>query len=215
MDGDEFDERVDFFDQMATTSWLSEIHDEFLKEIGSWEEKRVLDVGCGTGRLLQKGASLTTEVYGIDLSKKMVQRTEELLSDISFIKQPSVQVGDAECLPYKDEIFDIVCSTCVVFLIPNAKWVLKEMSRVLKPGGNLALINPSTKLDIIRAKELSSQLNLAGIEKDSLLQWGRISERRHQFSVEEFEMLLKEVGFRIVTQKTFYNDISLITIAKK
>ncbi|WP_257009996.1 class I SAM-dependent methyltransferase [Evansella halocellulosilytica] len=215
MTGEEFDEKVKFFDQMAMSSWLSAIHEHFLDQLGTWEDKQVLDVGCGTGRLLMKGTTKSTDVVGIDLSKNMIKHAEQLFTRSVNPRSFSFQVADAEKLPFHEQSFDIVCSTCVVFLIPDPEKVVKEMFRVLKPSGCLGLINPSSKLNVRVAEQYVQMWNLQDIEADALIQWGRISERRHTFHMNEFEQLLKNCGFKDVEQFTYLEDLSLITIAQK
>lgn len=213
---DEFDNRVDFFDQMVQTSWLSSLHDQLVAMTGSWAGKSVLDVGCGTGRLLLKGAGESTAITGIDISAAMIDRAKEVGSGDGIFHVPPVFLqGDAEDLPFEDETFDLVLSTCVVFLLPDPSVALKEMHRVLKPGGRIALLNPSKKLTEKVALWFSQDWKLTGMEKDTLLQWGRISERRHQYTEKTMGILLQECGFIKVENKLCLEDIALMTLAEK
>ncbi|WP_307322888.1 class I SAM-dependent methyltransferase [Evansella vedderi] len=212
---EEFDRRVDFFDQMAQSSWLSKLHDELIQKTGSWATKYVLDVGCGTGRLLLKGADSSTAITGIDLSKEMVKRAKENVRTTPFQKVPIFLEGDAEKLPFQENQFDIVLSTCVVFLLPEPSKALKEMYRVLKYGGSLVLLNPSKHLTEKYAEELSKQWGLEGMEKETLLQWGRISEKRHQYTEETMNQLLIECHFTPIEHTFSLEQIALLTFATK
>ena len=213
--GKEFDERVEFFDRMACSSWLTKIHEELIKETGSWTNKQVLDVGCGTGRLLFRGAGESTRIFGADLSEGMIQRAKELAADREFATEPDFCVADAENIPFPENKFDIVLSTCVVFLLPDPEPALREMHRVLKPDGVLALINPSEKLNSDTAKRVSADLKLPAEEKDALLQWGRISERRLRFNNLSLEEILTEHHFKDINQKLYLEDIALLSFARK
>jgi ubiquinone/menaquinone biosynthesis C-methylase UbiE len=103
--------------------------------------KRVLDVGCGTGILsyhaMEKGASRLVcgdiSTVMLDRCRKKSQKAKIKPDRISF------QLIDAESLPFEDNSFDIVMSSMVLGLVPSQQEVLKEMTRVLKPGGILAV----------------------------------------------------------------------------
>ena len=90
---------------------------------------RVLEVGCGTGRisipLLERGVDLV----GCDLSAPMLARLHE--------KYPSARIAraDASLLPYPSAHFDAVLTVHVLHLIPAWRDVLREFKRVLVPGG--------------------------------------------------------------------------------
>lgn len=77
MQGEEFDSLVSFFDDMARTKWLGAVHDELKQASGSWEGKSVLDVGCGTGRLLLRGVEEASMLTGVDLSSEMVKASKQ------------------------------------------------------------------------------------------------------------------------------------------
>jgi SAM-dependent methyltransferase len=97
---------------------------------------RVLDVGTGTGRtslpLLERGLDL----IGCDLSSKMLMRLRE--------KFPSARIAqaDAASLPFPSSHFEFVMTVHILHLIPPWRDVLREIWRVLKPGG--AYLNVKT-----------------------------------------------------------------------
>lgn len=100
------------------------------------EEASVLDVGCGTGRWLRRYSELGAKPVGVDATEGMVQRAAA-----SGLKCPLV-VGLAQNLPFHDAVFDMVSAVTVIQHIPPAYQVdaLKEMARVLRPGGHLLLL---------------------------------------------------------------------------
>ena len=101
---------------------------------------RILDVACGTGRTLSQlhTAHPTARLYGLDLSPYYVRAARELLADVDDV---SFVVENAETLPFKDGFFDVVTSTYLFHELPkNARRnALREMARVLAPGGLLVL----------------------------------------------------------------------------
>src|SRR5690554_252668 len=102
MTGQEFDERVQFFDQMALSSWMVKLHEKLVSMTATWTNKEVLDVGCGTGRLLLKGATPSTQMTGIDLSQEMIEKARAVFSKTDLRNdQYEFLVGDAEKLSFR------------------------------------------------------------------------------------------------------------------
>jgi len=99
-------------------------------------ERRVLDVGCGTGVVAITAALKGAKVSGLDLTPVLVERARKNAGiaavDVDFIE------GDAEALPYPDNSFDIVLSQFGHMFAPRPSVVVREMLRVLKPGGRIA-----------------------------------------------------------------------------
>lgn len=96
----------------------------------------VLDVACGTGVVAVTAARAGAKVRGLDLSPVLVEEAKKNASivgtAIEFVE------GDAEALPYKDGEFDVVVSQFGHMFAPRHDVVIREMLRVLKPGGRLA-----------------------------------------------------------------------------
>lgn len=110
-----------------------------------WREKlwrkvsgyHILEVGVGTGKnfdFYPKDAKITA----IDFSPKMLQRAEQAKTR----KATPVELAlmDLQSLDYADNSFDAVISTCVFCSVPQPNKGLKELYRVLKPGGQLLLL---------------------------------------------------------------------------
>ncbi|HEY3365539.1 MAG TPA: methyltransferase domain-containing protein [Symbiobacteriaceae bacterium] len=101
----------------------------------------ILDVGCGTGVNLTEAArwfAPTRLLAGIDLSPGMV---EVARSKAAYLGMPAeFTVGDAEQLPYSDQLFDLVICNSVFHWFKDKETALSEMRRVLRPGGQLVLI---------------------------------------------------------------------------
>jgi len=109
--------------------------------VGVRRGQRVLDVGCGTGyfaRLLAEPVGSTGRVVGIDPSQEMIRyatRTAGAARNCQF------QVGTTEALAFPAEHFDVVVSRLVMHHLPDDLRVpaLREMQRVLRPGGKLLI----------------------------------------------------------------------------
>ena len=97
---------------------------------------RVLDVGCGTGVLAREAAARvgpSGRVTGLDLNEGMLAVARRLRPEIDW------RQGDALDLPFADEAFDVVASQFALMFFPDRARALREMWRVLAPGGRLAV----------------------------------------------------------------------------
>jgi ubiquinone/menaquinone biosynthesis C-methylase UbiE len=215
MNGDEFDELVSFFDSMARTSWLKHIHDRLKEKTGTWKEKDVLDVGCGTGRLLLRGAEEANRIVGVDLSSEMVKASIQQFFYHELSGKSEFLVADAEKLPFKDNSFDLALSTCVMFLLPDPEQGIKEIHRVLKMGGQIAMLNPTEKMSQETAAQYAKENGISGFERTALLKWSNVSTRRHRYTNEEMTSLLKNLHFSEVSHSKVLGGLAIITIAKK
>lgn len=92
---------------------------------------KVLEVGCGTGLILSRLASMARTVVGADLSGGMLARAAE--------RVPSVVQADATRLPFPDATFDVAVSFKVLAHVPPIRETVAEIARVVKPGGHVAL----------------------------------------------------------------------------
>jgi phosphatidylethanolamine/phosphatidyl-N-methylethanolamine N-methyltransferase len=101
---------------------------------------RVLEVGVGTGLSFDDYDS-TTEVHGIDLSEPMIAKARRKLSTGRYPYVKSVEVMDAQDLRFPDNHFDCVAAQFVITLVADPERVLDECARVVKPGGEIILVN--------------------------------------------------------------------------
>jgi ubiquinone/menaquinone biosynthesis C-methylase UbiE len=99
---------------------------------------RVLDVGCGQGTDLYRYARAGAEATGIDLTPRHVELAREHLAAMGL--DAEVVQGDAEHLPFADASFDRVSSNGVLHHTPDMPAALREIRRVLKPGGTATII---------------------------------------------------------------------------
>ena len=108
----------------------------------------VLEAGFGTGKTvveLAKKVGNTGQIYAIDVSMKMTNRTRGVLRRRNLLDRVSLIVGDAENTSFRDAIFDLVFSSYMLDLIDTTviPRVLLEFKRLLKPSGWLVLVGLS------------------------------------------------------------------------
>jgi len=102
---------------------------------------RVLDVACGTGAVLLPAAERTGpsgSIIGIDLTPQMVAVCRAKIAATN-VHNVDVRVMDATVLDLPDASFDVVTCGFAIWFIPDMQGALREMRRVLKPGGKLAV----------------------------------------------------------------------------
>jgi 2-polyprenyl-3-methyl-5-hydroxy-6-metoxy-1,4-benzoquinol methylase len=104
---------------------------------GPLSGKRVLDVGTGDGVYALEAALRQAHAVGVDASPAMLsaasQRARERRIHVEF------REGQAQQLPFENECFDVVLAVTVLCFVPDPKQAVREVSRVLVPGGRLVL----------------------------------------------------------------------------
>lgn len=106
-------------------SLLDELEAGLVARYGTGKE--VLEVGCGTGLVLERIKRFASKAEGVDLSPGMLEKARE--------RGLSVVEGSATALPFPDQSFDVTCSFKVLAHIPDIDRALAEMARVTRSGG--------------------------------------------------------------------------------
>lgn len=128
------------YDEMAGHMYLAGIK-RLLPKVRVPPMPAILDVGCGTGLNLVEAARRfgpARLLAGIDISPGMVAVARAKMSTLGLPAQ--IVEGDAEQLPYPDGLFDLVICNSVFHWFKNRPAAMREIARVLRPGGQLALI---------------------------------------------------------------------------
>lgn len=105
--------------------------------LGQW----VLDLGSGAGfdaLIAARKVGPEGRVVGVDMTDAMLERAGRNLATAGF-RNVEFRKGDIEAMPVGDGQFDVVLSNCVLNLCPNKDGALREILRVLKSGGKLAI----------------------------------------------------------------------------
>ncbi len=173
--------------------------------------KKVLDVGCGFGRLsilcALKGAS---QVVAIDLSKPLIQSLNRVINILKFTNMKSY-IMDAEKIDLEPNQFDIIYLCEVIEHLPNPAKVLHSIHSLLKPDGNLILSTPNG-------------LNLVGFKRaflkifhyDWVSPYGAGQPELHMFTPMRIRALLYNNGFEIKTFRgaEFIDNIAILYPSK-
>jgi len=152
---------------------------------GSLDGKRLLDVGTGDGHYAIEAAARGALVTALDTEPHMLDaaRARAMERGLPVV----LQQGRAQELPFHDGSFDIVIAVTVLCLVPDSERAVREMVRVLAPGGRLVL------------GELS-RFNIWAVER-RVRGWlgARTWQRAHFWSRAELHGLVEKVGLRIAS----------------
>ncbi len=129
---DYYDEFSDWYEKERHDGYhalIDDLETDLLRD--HVRDKRVLEVGCGTGLIMRRIEDIAKHPIGLDISPGMLRLAVERGLDV-------VQ-GDATALPFDDNTFDVVYSFKVLAHVQDIDQALREMVRVTKRGGKLVL----------------------------------------------------------------------------
>ncbi len=124
----------------------------------SMRGKKVLDAGCGPGTYGIMLAQAGNEVIGIEISPGAVQVANQRAKEkgVDF----TARVGDLENLPFDDNTFDVCFCGWVLHHFPDINKAVSELSRVLKPGGYITMVEPNESNLAVRFSRFIEDLSL-------------------------------------------------------
>nr|WP_295974320.1 class I SAM-dependent methyltransferase [uncultured Bacillus sp.] len=167
---------------------------EWRKNLLSNVSGKVLEAGIGTGANLPYYPSQIHSLTGIDFSKGMLKHAEEKVSTGNFPFPIELMEEDIQDLPFADNTFDSIVSTCVFCSVPDPLAGLKELQRICKPTGRIFML-----------EHVRSDNELVGIVMDILNPltvrlWGANINRE---TIKMIELL----GLKIETKSLFMGSI--------
>lgn len=172
----------------------SKVTDWGLSQASIGKQDIILDVGCGGGRTVGKLAAIATQgkVYGIDHSKEsvaMAMRTNQQWIDAARVE---VREASVSRLPFSDAVFDVATAVETHFWWPALPTDLREVLRVLKPGGKLIII-----AEVYKGADSA------------------ISKAAERYSQKTGMALLSVEEHREVVANAGYSDVQIVTQPRK
>ncbi len=183
----------DYFLELQTQTGWGKILARFADWIHPPAGCLALDVGCGPGLLPALLARSGCRALGVDLSPEMFRPAP---------LHPAVAVADVEALPFPAARFDLLTASNLLFLLPDPERALGEMARLLRPGGQVALLNPSENLSEAAARRYADQRKLKGLARETLINWGRRADAHHRWDGDQLRDLFTAAGLQLVETVT-------------
>jgi ubiquinone/menaquinone biosynthesis C-methylase UbiE len=139
-----FDRWASSYDTLFPSVFYQAIHKRLLEYVELPSAAPVLDIGCGTGRLLDRLASQepTLQGTGLDFSGEMIRQARDRNRHrprIIFLE------GNATALPFAENQFDAVFNTLSFLHYDSPEQVFQQVSRVLRPKGRFYLVDITTR----------------------------------------------------------------------
>ncbi|HEX9023157.1 MAG TPA: bifunctional demethylmenaquinone methyltransferase/2-methoxy-6-polyprenyl-1,4-benzoquinol methylase UbiE [Geobacteraceae bacterium] len=194
-----------------------------VRQVKFREEGRVLDVATGTGDVALEVAARTpgsVKIVGIDFSREMVELGREKVRRSPFAGRITLEVAPCEAIPFPENSFDSVTIAFGIRNVVDRLQGLKEMHRVLNPGGRVVILEFSTPcskvfksiyyfyflrvLPVIGG--LFSKFSAYRYLPDSVLEFP---------SREEFKALMGKAGFRKPVHYDLTGGIATVYVGEK
>src|SRR5438132_3316309 len=120
----------------------SKLTDWGLSHVAIRKTDRVLDIGCGGGRTINKLAAMATagKVHGIDYSEQSVAASRRANARLIDIGRIEIEHGSVSHLPFAEKTLDLVTAIETHLFWPDLPNDFRELCRVLKPGGALLIV---------------------------------------------------------------------------
>ena len=192
---DKYSRIAKFYDKMEEMMMFN----NYRKEVVEKAQGNILEVGIGTGENL-KYYKKVQKVTGIDFSPGMLKIAKEKaeIMDIDV----ELQEMDIQKMTFSENSFDTIVSTCVFCTVPDPIAGLREVFRVLKPGGKVIF------LEHMKSRNIVLNILLYTMNIFSRLILGTSMVRRTQENVEN-------VGFKVVERRDILFDMVRIIVAEK
>lgn len=159
----------------------SELTDWALCHVNIKSGDHVLDVGCGGGKTVSKLCEMVGngKVYGIDYSDLCIKKAEKLNHKSVLCGKVKLQKAPVSALPFDSDKFDLVTAVETYYFWPDKLNDLREIWRVLKPGGKILLVFEMLK------------------DKNDPEKWSKVEERLNIESVsrEDIDGMLERAGY--------------------
>ena len=178
---------ADIFENILVPSIFRPWGLEMLDRVPVSASDRVLDVGCGTGilaRIVRERAGAHTHVEGVDVSPLMIGKARTIAPEITWHE------AGVEKMPFADKSFDVVLCQQAFQFFPDREAASREMHRVLKSGGRVA---------ISTWRPIQECALFHGLDQAATKLFGPRVDRRHSFGDgEAIGAILSDAGFRDV-----------------
>jgi len=193
-----FDRWSRSYERDPLSRWIGNRQREALAALELGADDRLLDVGCGTGAAVRTAAQVVERAVGVDLSPMMVAEARDRaagLEGVEFVE------GDSEELPFQGGEFTAVLCSTSLHHYPRPGAAVREMARVLAPGGRAVICDATSDALFIRGLDL-----ICRTFEEGHVRFHRLHELRR---------LLEEAGLERAESRSLWGGIYGIAIARK
>jgi ubiquinone/menaquinone biosynthesis C-methylase UbiE len=176
-----FDHWAPSYDWLLPSVFYQAIHLRLLEYVQLSESAPILDIGCGTGRLLNRLAQTYPQIQGtgLDLSPEMLEqaRSSNRYGDrLRFVR------GVSHTLPLEDEQFEAAFSTISFLHYPDPLRVLQEIYRVLQPQGRFYLVDYTTPFGTLFPQLPAARMQFYGAQdREQMGEQSNLNCAGHQY----------------------------------
>ncbi|CAA0224299.1 Demethylmenaquinone methyltransferase [Tenacibaculum maritimum] len=171
--------------------------------VGKNNPKKILDIATGTGDLaIMLAKTSPDKIIGLDISEGMLEVGKQKILNAKLADTIEMVVGDSENMPFDDDTFDAITVSFGVRNFENLDKGLKEIKRVLKPGGTFVVLETSnpTKFPFKQGYQFYTSFILPFIGKlfsKDKVAYSYLSESANSFPFgKEFNNILEKNGFK-------------------
>ncbi len=159
----------------------SAVENALLKIVGEKSFQSMLDIGTGTGRLLELFAPLYARGLGIDINRDMLAVARANL-DLASIDNAQVRQGDVYALPVERENFDLVTIHQVLHFLDDPQAAIREGARALRPNGRLLIVDFAPhRFEFLREDHAHLRL---GFSDEQMVAWLKDTGLEHEKTLE-------------------------------
>ena len=157
------------FNKLYDLEWYRKLHEKWLDDLDCLAGQRLLEVGCGTGRLAEAALHLGLSVTAVDRSRRMLLGTRPGSSRGEHVEYRRAEVNR---LPFGDGSFDYVIAASLINIVEDSVGALREMSRVVNVEGTVSYLVPGEAMSKANVARFISRYGLVGFSAQSLRAWG-------------------------------------------
>lgn len=219
---DAISKEYDFLNRVISLGIDLRWRKRLVQKIAALQPDRVLDIATGTGDLaVALTATSARQIVGLDISPGMLAIGQEKVQAKGLDQRISMELGDSENLAYADYSFDAVTVAFGVRNFENLEQGLSEIFRVLKPGGQLAILETSvpTRFPFKQGYRIYAGFLMPLIGKlfsKDKAAYGYLSDSAAQFPFgQAFNNILQNIGFIDVVADPQTLGVATLYSAKK
>jgi len=140
----------------------------------------VLDVACGTGNLAIPAARIGARATGVDIAENLLVQARARAAAENL--NATFQYGDAEQLEFLDASFDVVVSMYGAMFAPRPEVVARELARVVRPGGLIAMANWTPEGFVGKSFAVSARIAPPAVDLPKPVLWGTENIVKERFA---------------------------------